>query len=314
MAAPHRRRFDHAHPIDDRPGSSRRQRRWTGRPGAAVALGALVIAAAVVAFRPLGAGTAPAVGAPVETGPIAGGPAQSSVATVPSLGPHGDVVPGETQPVISASPEPRSNPPDPRPTAPGELTGYRWPVERARITNGFGEGRPGSFVVDGRTFHDGIDLSSFCGAEIVAAHDGVVLTAGRHHEAFLGWLGDLEPFRARVDRQQGWGGQSITVVIDDRNGYRSIYAHLARTAVKAGAEVQAGDVIGYQGASGHATGCHLHFALFSPLDPRTLELDPKIAAKTKLPAREVMRIDPLLVLPPSEDASIIWGWGARDGP
>ena len=231
---------------------------------------------------------------------------------MPSLGAHGDGVAGATPSLAAPTAEPSTDPPDPDPSALDQLTGYQWPLTNARITNGFGPGRPGSFVVDGGTFHDGIDIASFCGHAIVAAHDGVILTAGRRSEAYLGWLGDLGPFRARLDAEQGWLGQSITIVTDDLNGYRSVYAHLARTAVKAGDAVEAGDVIAYEGASGHATGCHLHFALFSPLETRTLDLDPKIAAKTKLPAREVMRIDPLLVLPPPEDAAITWGWGSRD--
>jgi murein DD-endopeptidase MepM/ murein hydrolase activator NlpD len=33
--------------------------------------------------------------------------------------------------------------------------------------------------VEGTTFHDGIDLATFCGDRVVAAHDGIVLAAGR---------------------------------------------------------------------------------------------------------------------------------------
>ena len=271
----------------------------------------LAIAAVVVTFNPLDTGSPLGLG-PTRT-PHASGPARSP-APAASLGAHGVEVgaPAPSQAVLDPSPVARPT------TAAGHsppagLTGYGWPLDHARITNGFGVGRPGSFLVDGRTFHDGIDLASFCGAPIVAAHDGAVLTAGRHHEAFLGWLGDLGPFRARVEAEHLWSAQAITIVIDDGNDYRSIYAHLARTAVKAGATVVAGDVIGNEGASGYATGCHLHFGLFSSSDPRTLTLDPKVAARSKLPSQEVMRIDPLLVLPAPDVASIIWGWGARDG-
>jgi murein DD-endopeptidase MepM/ murein hydrolase activator NlpD len=191
------------------------------------------------------------------------------------------------------------------------LSGYQWPIRNARITNSFGAGRPGSFVVDGQTFHDGLDISSFCGARITAAHDGVVLGAGRRTEAHIGWVGDLTAFRARLDAQDGWGGQAITVVVDDENGYRSVYAHLGLTVVERGDRVRAGDLLGYEGASGHATGCHLHYALFSPREAATLALDPKIVRKNKLPSHEIARIDPLLVLPPLAEAEIVWGWGAR---
>ena len=87
----------------------------------------------------------------------------------------------------------------------------RLPVADPRRTDHqrYGLGRPGSFVVDGVSFHDGIDISSFCGARITAAHDGVVLVAGRRFEAFVGWVGDLAPFRARLEKAGGWGGQAI---------------------------------------------------------------------------------------------------------
>ena len=326
MAGPRRRRFDHAHPVGSPPGAappgaappgaaprpvSARPPRWPRNSGAAVVLALIVVTAALVAFRPTGAGSATA-GGPGHTGAAPAGATSSHAPALPSLGAHGDGVVDETPHVPAPTPDPPTVPLDPGPTPAGELTGYRWPLENARITNGFGAGRPGSFVMAGLTFHDGIDIASFCGHAIVAAHHGVVLTSGRHSEAHLGWLGDLGAFRARLDAEQGWSAQSITIVTDDLNGYRSVYAHLARTAVKAGDEVKAGDVIAYEGASGHATGCHLHYALFNPLDTRTLELDPKIAAKTRLPAREVMRIDPLLVLPDPATASITWGWGSRD--
>ncbi len=197
------------------------------------------------------------------------------------------------------------------PTPPQDLTGYRWPVSNARITNTFGVGRPGNEVVDGESMHDGIDVSSFCGAHVVAAHDGVVLAAGRHYEGYAGWVGDLEPYRDRLDRRNAWGGLAIGVVIDDGNGYRSIYLHLNLATVDKGDIVRAGDMLGYQGSTGAATGCHLHYAIFSPLERATIAFDPKLAKQLRLPALKIARIDPLLVLPPPEDAAIQWGWGAR---
>lgn len=198
------------------------------------------------------------------------------------------------------------------PTPPEYLTGYRWPVEHARITNGFGSGRPGNEVVDGRMMHDGLDISSFCGGHVVAAHDGVVLAAGRHYEGYVGWIGDLQPYRDRLAGGHARGRIAIAVVVDDGNGYRSVYLHLNLATVKKGDVVRAGQMIGYQGSTGAATGCHLHYALFSPLEDRTIGLDPKVAASTKLPSRKIARIDPLLVLPPLADGFISWGWGAGE--
>jgi murein DD-endopeptidase MepM/ murein hydrolase activator NlpD len=231
---------------------------------------------------------------------------------VATLGPHGDgvsAVDAGDDPLAGRRAGDLAGVASPLP--PGLLEGYEWPVRNARITNTFGLGRPGSFHVDGVPFHDGIDVSSFCGARITAAHDGVVLVAGRRHHAFQGWVGDLEPFIAKLEEERGWRSQAITVVIDDGNGYRSVYAHLGLAAVEPGEVVRAGALVGWEGASGNATGCHLHYALFSPLETDTLALDPKIAKKTRLPAFEIARIDPLLVFPRPADAGIAWSWGAR---
>jgi murein DD-endopeptidase MepM/ murein hydrolase activator NlpD len=273
----------------------------------AAIIGTAVVGAVILALRP----------SPGPSGVAAGNEGAAAVASrSPDRRPsapaataraaeysHG--TPGTSTPPKDDTERPRGG----RPAEPATLTGYAWPVTNARITNGYGKGSPGNFEVDGVTFHDGIDISSFCGAPILAAHDGTVLNAGRHHEAWLGWVGDLGPYRDKITRKDAWGGQAISVVIDDGNGYRSVYAHLARKAVSAGDEVRAGDVIGYEGASGNATGCHLHFSIYSPEELRTLDLEKKVAEKTLLPPREIARINPFLVLPPPEAARITWGWG-----
>jgi murein DD-endopeptidase MepM/ murein hydrolase activator NlpD len=152
--------------------------------------------------------------------------------------------------------------------------------------------------VGGQAVHDGVDLATFCGDRIVAAHDGTVLAAGRHFDDFLGWVGDLRPYYARLETKKLWTTLPIVVVIDDGNGYRSMYAHFGKVVVKPGARVHAGDLLGYEGRTGHATGCHLHYGLFSPFERDTFVLDPDIARRMKLPSAEVARVDPLLLFPP----------------
>jgi murein DD-endopeptidase MepM/ murein hydrolase activator NlpD len=193
------------------------------------------------------------------------------------------------------------------------LTGYRWPLVHARITQAFGPSSGGTFIVGGKSFHDGVDIASFCGDHIVAAHGGVVIAAGRRTDAALGWVGNLAAYHARLDERNLWGTLAIIVVIDDGNGYRSIYAHFHRIVVRAGQAVHAGALLGTEGATGHASGCHLHYGLYSPAAVGRFRTDPVVVARTLIPAGEIARIDPLVVLPPLKAGFNTWGWGAGDG-
>jgi hypothetical protein len=49
--------------------------------------------------------------------------------------------------------------------------------------------------------------------------------------------------------------------------------------------------------TGHASGCHLHYGLFSPDDPDRFAIDQAVAQHMKLPLWEIARVDPMLVLP-----------------
>jgi len=185
----------------------------------------------------------------------------------------------------------------PGPIEPADLTGYRWPLIHGRLTLPFGPTPWGSRVVDGQLFHDGIDLATFCGDRIVAAHDGVVLAASRRFDEQIGWIGDLTPYFERLDAKKLWTTLPIVVITDDGNGYRSVYAHFEKVVVKTGQTIKAGQLIGYEGRTGHATGCHLHYDLFSPLEQASFGIDPGVVERMKVPAAEIARIDPLLVLP-----------------
>lgn len=178
------------------------------------------------------------------------------------------------------------------------LEGYVWPIAHPRLTLPFGPSVWGSRVVDGEQFHDGVDLATFCGDQIMAVHDGKVIAAGRHYDEFIGWVGDLDPYFRRLDQKGLWMTLPIVVVIDDGNGYRSVYAHFGKITVKRGQAVKAGQLIGYEGATGRASGCHLHLSVFSPLERGTMEVRPDIAQRMKFPPRVIARIDPLLLLPP----------------
>jgi murein DD-endopeptidase MepM/ murein hydrolase activator NlpD len=90
----------------------------------------------------------------------------------------------------------------------------------------------------GARFHTGIDFPVPSGTPVGAAGYGCVQSAG---------------FDA--------GGYGNLVVVGHRLGMTSWYAHLRRIAVRPGACLRAGDLIGYVGSTGRSTGPHLHFEL-----------------------------------------------------
>ena len=87
----------------------------------------------------------------------------------------------------------------------------------------------------GAAFHAGLDFPATTGTPITAAAAGRV--------AFAGY-------------DDGWG---LTIVLDHGNGLRTRYAHLSAATVSPGAPVAAGTLVGRVGATGFATGPHLHF-------------------------------------------------------
>jgi murein DD-endopeptidase MepM/ murein hydrolase activator NlpD len=255
------------------------------------ALGAL-IAGGALALAPslLNSSVPQPVGAVADaTGTPAVGPEQPAGSSPPT-----------TVPSLAAAASPPSHGRQPLPVAPSPatLTGYVWPLPHGRITNPFGPDWYSDNTVNGVRFHDGLDIATFCGDRIVAAHDGIVLAAGRKVDPYMGWIGSLAPSVARRDKYNLWGELPIVIVVDDGNGYRSIYAHFSKIAVKVGQVIQAGQFIGWEGRTGYATGCHLHYGLFSPYDTDRFGLRPDVVKRTKLPAWEIARINPLLVLPP----------------
>ena len=107
-----------------------------------------------------------------------------------------------------------------------------WPVE-GRVGSGFGE-REDPFNGEGK-FHSGIDIEAAYGTPVRAAADGE--STGESMGA-------------------GYGRQ---VVLNHGHGYVTVYGHLSSVAVLPGQRVTRGQVIGYVGQSGRATGPHLHY-------------------------------------------------------
>ena len=87
--------------------------------------------------------------------------------------------------------------------------------------------------------HTGTDIACAEGTPILAAADGTVTVA---------------------NGLDSWGGSyGYHVQIDHGGGLETLYAHCSSICVTTGQQVQAGQVIGYVGHTGRATGSHLHF-------------------------------------------------------
>jgi murein DD-endopeptidase MepM/ murein hydrolase activator NlpD len=115
-----------------------------------------------------------------------------------------------------------------------------WPVD-GPIGDAFGP--------RGNRFHAGIDILAPAGTPVAAAAAG--------HVTWAGWLAG------------GWGNLVVVAHVD---GVRTMYAHLSKIAAVVGQRVSAGTVLGAVGATGDATGPHLHFEVRvrgAAVDPRS---------------------------------------------
>lgn len=201
--------------------------------------------------------------------------------------------PGTTDnPPPTKTPQPPATP-DPGPTSapPAALTGYIWPLVDARMSSKFGPRSDGFVIINGKHAHDGLDLATWCGDHVRAAHAGTVLYAGRKFDPYLGYSKSMGDFYAHISNLNSL---PIVLVIDDGNGYRSVYVHLSVAKVGAGDVVKAGQTIGLEGATGRATGCHLHYGLIR-MDGAWQAVAPEHVGLYPPLVRE--RVDPLLVFP-----------------
>lgn len=110
-----------------------------------------------------------------------------------------------------------------------------WPV-RGYLSSTYGY-RNDPFTGD-RAMHFGVDVSTPAGRPVVATADGVVLYAARR------------------------GTYGNVVVIDHKFDRMTRYAHLSKFAVRSGARVKRGDVIGYVGSTGRSRAPHLHYEVW----------------------------------------------------
>ena len=113
--------------------------------------------------------------------------------------------------------------------------GWIVPVSYKRVESPFGNGT--SPTAGASSYHQGVDLSADAGTPVVASRSGQVSTATYGSAA------------------------GYYVKINHMDGFSSIYMHMTHYVVSPGQHVSQGQVIGYVGRTGVATGNHLHFGI-----------------------------------------------------
>ena len=179
------------------------------------------------------------------------------------------------------------------------------PLEFRRISSRFTNSRFHPILKTWRS-HRGVDYAAASGTEVMATADGVVTHRGR-----LGALGNA-------------------VAIRHPNGFTTRYGHMSRfnASVRTGTRVRQGDVIGYVGMTGLATGPHLHYELWrsgQPTDPLGVDLPPGDPVATmdraRWEAESALRValldrgvgDRGLALPESRDLVALARPGSQEG-
>lgn len=137
------------------------------------------------------------------------------------------------QPELAAIAAARATPTD----AQGWRQRFIWPT-KGRISGLFGaqriyRGQPGAY-------HGGVDVAGITGTPVVAPADGVVILAARDTPYTL---------------------EGHLLMIDHGHGLNSAFLHLSRIDVKVGDTVRQGQRVGAIGATGRATGPHLHWGM-----------------------------------------------------
>lgn len=150
-----------------------------------------------------------------------------------------------------------------------------WPLDRVRITQEFGDtdfARSGAYNGKG---HNGMDIAAQIGTPVKAALSGVVKGSGD------------------TGNVRGCYSYGRWVLIRHNNGLDTLYAHLSQINVSAGQGVATGQVIGYSGQTGYATGPHLHFGVYVSSATQIMKLKEATQKQTTPCANATMPIAPL---------------------
>ncbi|OHA19562.1 MAG: hypothetical protein A3C08_02665 [Candidatus Taylorbacteria bacterium RIFCSPHIGHO2_02_FULL_47_18] len=121
----------------------------------------------------------------------------------------------------------------------------KWPLNNVKITQYFGNtafAKSGAYNGSG---HNGIDFRASIGTPVKSSLSGVVKGVGD------------------TDKTCAGASYGKWILIEHGNGLSTLYAHLSLIRVSEGQSVSTGEVIGYSGVTGYATGPHLHLTVFA---------------------------------------------------
>lgn len=149
-----------------------------------------------------------------------------------------------------------------------------YPLDNVRITQYFGNtafAASGAYAGKG---HNGIDFAAPVGTPVKAALAGTVIGTGN------------------TDSVRGCYSFGKWVMVKHSNGLNTMYAHFSSISVSQGETVTTGQVLGYSGETGYATGPHLHFGVYVSSATQIVTLGSATNSATPC-AKAVMPIVPL---------------------
>jgi murein DD-endopeptidase MepM/ murein hydrolase activator NlpD len=158
---------------------------------------------------------------------------------------------------------------------------FSWPLDNVFITQYFGKTVDAKKLYSSGT-HNGIDFRASRGTRVLAVLGGTVTGTGN------------------TDEQKGCYSYGKWVLIKHPNGLSTLYGHFDLIKVSAGQQVQTGDIIGYSGQTGYATGPHLHLTVLASQGVNIQKYSSSINCKNVIiPIASINAyLDPMLYLPP----------------
>lgn len=158
-----------------------------------------------------------------------------------------------------------------------------WPISgKVRVTQKFGktdfsDAHPGLYSGQG---HNGVDFAASSGTAILSALGGTVLGTGNTDTVCPG------------------ASYGKWVLVEHGNGLSTLYAHLSFIKVSEGQSISTGEVVGYSGTTGYATGPHLHFTVYASQGVKIMSRQSKVCGGTyRMPIADLHAyLDPLSYL------------------